>query len=166
MKYGLARDLLRYCPEKGVVCQILVRNSIVKFIISAWFMATFATAATLPYTQTHRDVAAGGYVYVFNPATKPLQNGSNPPKPAMTLGDISSITSLITGFATAPSDGDHISNANSDGTFEDGPATVVGSGTNNTAVRAVVPEPASILLFGTLVLLFAKLAQKRLSNRG
>lgn len=138
--------------------------------------------AWLGYTQTNGDPgAAGYYVYQVDLGTNQLQGPSNPTAPVLTLsGSPLPVASLLVGFlgqtvttqsgkcngkadpnnpCITTTSTDYISTANSGAIFEPGaPGTVVTTG-------GQVPEPASVLLFGSLAILCGSVLRKKASRQ-
>lgn len=123
--------------------------------------------AWLPYVQGNNcgasgtgvcDPGATGFeVYQINLGTNKLQGPSDPSKPILTLsGSSLPLASLLAGFLGNPTSGTWISTANSGAIFEGG-----SSGTTD----GTVPEPTSILLFGTVALMVGGRLKRQFSNR-
>jgi hypothetical protein len=100
--------------------------------------------AFLPSTQALDSTATGFSVYQLDAGTQTLQGPSNPGVwPLLNLGSPLPTGSYIVGFLNAGTDG-WIATANSGAIFEDGNTPGGEAGT--------VPEPSSLVLFGSAAL--------------
>lgn len=122
--------------------------------------------AWLPYTQANGDASATGYdVYQVDLGANRLQGAGTPTAPDFTLsGSSLPIASLLTGFlgsgSTFASSSDFISTANSGAIFQADAPPGGGGGGGGT-----VPEPSSVILFGSASLLIATAFRKKFSSR-